>query len=1171
MDRLSLHLAIFAHLVDPAATMVGAASAAAVPAQKQEEPIRDYLLAATEPHDYTRRAWQVAGKLAGSFMEYECQREKMVNAWRENKALADDPMELAQKDIYKKVVLENTGNQTLFSYERSLKSLKDDKCKPPVHMFGVSIMAPFHARLLYRLAREAGQDFVLYETNPCAEFWEDVTTTGEDRWRKSWDKIRAIQPSQGELKFHDTILPENAKDPVLLKRWGKLGREKVKMLSVLEEGALGTVEFQSDWTGEMPDCGQSQQTVLREVQDRILMRKGSGKKLAQDTSIQVAGCPGMVREVETVYNSIIRNMSQTPDLRLTDIAILVTDMATYKPVLQSVFGRQSSGIPYNLTDSAAVNDSLYAQAFLKLLDLMDSDFSRREVFDLVFNSCFLARHGLEREDADQWLAWAESLGVFRNVPGPGKEDEPGNAVKPFSWTQAFARLRFGRISDATGNGLAFGTGQNSVRVLPFQDLESRNRTAVLRFCSVLEPLMARLRELRVAGMAAGKWATEMKSLLDDTLAVPRERAPEAFVMRSLLGSLDQFGKAFPDGQFGFHAVAEYMKGQLVDIPCRVGAPLTGGVTISSMRSLRMVPFRLVYVMGLGEGCFPRAPERFTLDLRLRSREIGDVSSPDLDRYVFLETLLATRDKLYLTYVCKDTRNDKEFYPCSVVNELEACLEAEILKEESAQQKAEFRRMILPLNAYSDVYFKKDTGAEGDNTWSDVLVSYSSLDASLAAEIRKAGAAGQAAESSVEENLSAAPAVAQAAKTEVTAAERVTLRQLKTFLENPAKAMLRRHLGLYDDEGDNPDAEFEPVTFEDFSDANIEAAVIQALAEGRASASTLPEVEALVGVEYEKARLHGLVPPPAFAVSGKKKMALSIMSHLNRKDGLMPWLAQRKDGQFIRNVCLGAAALDGDCGMKLPAVRFDGIPVEGARTVTVEVVGSLPVLWVEKETYWTLCMALASGPSAKPSKENPISKFWLQAQLFSLACLADRHAADGAPPVPEKLERPGDIAAGRALQILTLYKGGSSASCKFVSTPAEADGYMRRLLSAYLSVPPMFDLLPLKTIVEKSYPAAAETADVYRRRLEEGIESAEDSWREDCGDAPVIEDVIDSLAVPANALDKVKERIVPLSQWASRGAASAPVKNAVAGEPAQAKGESKPAKSARGKGAKGGTK
>jgi exodeoxyribonuclease V gamma subunit len=94
-----------------------------------------------------------------------------------------------------------------------------------------------------------------------------------------------------------------------------------------------------------------------------------------------------------------------------------------------------------------------------------------------------------------------------------------------------------------------------------------------------------------------------------------------------------------------------------------------GVVVASLLPMRAIPFRAVFVMGLGEGQFPEEGMELGLDLRRAERRPGDVAPEERDRYAFLETLVSTRERLFLSYVARDEHTGEPHVPSSVVTEL----------------------------------------------------------------------------------------------------------------------------------------------------------------------------------------------------------------------------------------------------------------------------------------------------------------------------------------------------------------------------------------------------------------------------------------------------------------------------------------------------------------------
>ena len=69
------------------------------------------------------------------------------------------------------------------------------------------------------------------------------------------------------------------------------------------------------------------------------------------------------------------------------------------------------------------------------------------------------------------------------------------------------------------------------------------------------------------------------------------------------------------------------------------------------------------------GSSPALTARLEFDLMRRAWRPGDPRKGDEDRYLFLETLLCARRRLYLSYVGRDLRGNAERQPSVLLREL----------------------------------------------------------------------------------------------------------------------------------------------------------------------------------------------------------------------------------------------------------------------------------------------------------------------------------------------------------------------------------------------------------------------------------------------------------------------------------------------------------------------
>jgi len=85
--------------------------------------------------------------------------------------------------------------------------------------------------------------------------------------------------------------------------------------------------------------------------------------------------------------------------------------------------------------------------------------------------------------------------------------------------------------------------------------------------------------------------------------------------------------------------------------------------------MRSIPFRVVCVLGMQDGSFPRCPAPPSFDLMAKQPRTGDESQRDDDRYLFLETLLSARDRFYVELRRQSVRDNSPRPPSVAVSEL----------------------------------------------------------------------------------------------------------------------------------------------------------------------------------------------------------------------------------------------------------------------------------------------------------------------------------------------------------------------------------------------------------------------------------------------------------------------------------------------------------------------
>jgi exodeoxyribonuclease V gamma subunit len=1093
---------------------------------------------------FHRKANQLADRLAQLFEEYEFHRGEMVAGWLDPAAPASAAPDLggesaaearshpptnpdlvldAQRALYVRLMAAgglrdridastNAGRLTLREYaDRILAAApKPAAGRPPVLLFGLAHVSPLHARLLHAL--DAFYDLDIYLHTPLAA--------------RCGDRRQLLDLT---LEAHAEARND---DPLAM--WGRAAVRTLRRLTPLLAGDTAlSLEIPADADDARPERG----CLLRAVQDRALGRAASAEVSAHDGSLRVVACPSPFREAEAVYQDVLHNLQNDPSLCPGDVAVLVPDMDDYRAPLEVAFAADGGrAVPYTLRDVPARDASHYAAGVEQLLELAEGRFPRADVCDLILNPCFVARLGVDRAEAEQWVAWARKLNVCHSFDRAAKAGDGYHDSLAYTWQLAMRRLRFGYLFERSGgDGDGGGALDESFDgVVPFGDIESGDAEAAGRFCEVVERLYRRLAPLRKLAATGATWRDELRRVFDDFLAAPADAPGEAGMRWKVDDALEDVADLDPvraalgeGGGFGIAMARQHLLDGLASVSGVVGRHQPGGVTVCQLATVRPLSFKLVYVLGLGEGDFPGTADASVLDLLAREPRPTDVSGPDLNRQLFLDAVLCCRRRLWLSYVDRDLQKDRPLYPSSVLSEL-----LRLVREHVAAGGPRFETVRVPLSAADPAYL---AGGNGDarrpvnSSPHDRLACLLRLRASgqvnLNGELTRRVAAARP-------DFHAPAPAAQPAGAGSPAPVPLPLRQVKKFLQNPAEATVQRHLRLFEDEVDPPedDEPFYSVFPNDWQCKDVVLRRFVADALSRGAADALERLDGEFDRYYAGCERVGSAPEGAYGDIDRERLRTQVRSIVGDQDDdddgplrLARFLRERAAG--------GAAARAAVVGSSpLPAAaagcvaRFPPLDLSLPDGRVARLSGSQAFLFLHEDALEVLAVTTKSDIRPGCVVHHAVEPF-----LFLTALRAGaRPGADGRTSA--------EWSAGRRL-VVHLAHGKGVATYDFGDVePDTARQYLEGLANEFLGTL-TYDLLPLEDVAQVGL--VPDLADRLRASLEEGGQSD----RGGRGSAELLRLI--EPRVPDDAFAVARRRLGPLFDAAARGAAGAAAVTATA--------------------------
>ena len=270
--------------------------------------------------------------------------------------------------------------------------------------------------------------------------------------------------------------------------------------------------------------------------------------------------------------------------------------------------------------------------------------------------------------------------------------------KETTWRFGLDRLLLGYAMPGEGRVLFRDT-------LPFDDVEGSEAELLGRLASFCEALFDVQRSLGGPRTIEG-WRDALGAALDRMIAEPDHGADELQAIRGALYDLAEEAHAAGfDEPVPLHVVRAGLEAHAsIARPGGEHAFLSGGVTVCALLPMRSIPSRVVCLLGMNDGAFPRQRRAPSFDLVAKHPRRGDRSPRDEDRYLFLEAILSARSRLLVTYVGRSMKDNAEIPPAVVVSEL-----LDVLDESFAGAEPDAARrhvvVVHPLQPFSPAYFR----------------------------------------------------------------------------------------------------------------------------------------------------------------------------------------------------------------------------------------------------------------------------------------------------------------------------------------------------------------------------------------------------------------------------------------------------------------------------------
>ncbi|RKS86821.1 DNA helicase/exodeoxyribonuclease V gamma subunit [Orbus hercynius] len=578
------------------------------------------------------KAWE-AGELVAELSQDEQQWQAIL--WREmiaySQRLSSKPLHRA--DIHHTVIAALKQKKLTRTQKKSLPKR--------IFIFGIVSLPPLYLALFNALSLHL--DVHIMFMNPCRQYWGDIV-----------DRSFVNKYIDDE---HVANMMLQQSHP-LLASWGKLGREHLVLLQDFQKQDIDAF-FDYDERTLLASVQQSILDLHSEPElaaNSYLLSSSEHKQeiLRNDDSLTIHACHSEQREVEVLYDYLLATLDRHQSIDLNDCVVMVADIEHYAPYIQAVFDNAPKNryLPYTISDQTFRYIEPIVQGFFLLLELPKSRLEIEYIFDLLEIPPIARHFNLNAENLVQLRHWIVDAGIRFGLDS--------NTDEPHSWLVGIQRMLLGYIMESQ-----LDSWQD---IFPYDGTTGLDAELV-GFLADFIAAIAKWHRLLSEPHSITQWQSLCAPLLDEFFLFDSDS--EALLMmieEQWQNIIEQALAANYCDELSITVLRELLQSKFQHnaISHRF---LIGKINFCTMMPMRSVPFKVVCLLGMNDGVYPRGISPLGFDLIYHHSRIGDRSRRNDDRYLFLEALLSAQQQLYISYIGYDIQTNELRYPSILVDEL----------------------------------------------------------------------------------------------------------------------------------------------------------------------------------------------------------------------------------------------------------------------------------------------------------------------------------------------------------------------------------------------------------------------------------------------------------------------------------------------------------------------
>jgi len=663
------------------------------------------------------RRWSTARHLADLFATYAATRPAMIENWAESRDVDAEGSPLAedrawQAGLWRRLRDELNAPSPVERMQAALARLRQEPessdLPQRLSIFGATRLSSDYLVVLAALADH--RDVHLWLTHPSPALWTTIrealigqgASIGPPHIGSSAHLARPAPIASPAHLLINRRRSDNPTDGFVDHRLlAYLGRDVAEL-------QLGLAATRPDATDLHygPVESATPATLLSRLQADIAANRAPRPPHERpvleptDRSVQFHACHGPDRQVEVLREVLVGLLADDRTLEPRDIVVMCPDIEKFAPLIAASFGLDTPEaqaehpghrLRVRLADRSLRQLNPLLALVSRLVALADSRVEASALLDMCAAPPVARKFSFSQDDLERLRDLVPRAGIRWGFDAAHRSRFQMGEFRQNTWAAGLERLLLGVTMDETDQHF-IGTA------LPLDDVDAGDVDLVGR----LAELVARVKKLITAcntPQSVAAWVDLFKHAIELLAAVPPGDAWQLSHAHHELGDLGLSSDEADDVLLDLADVSELLSDAFRGRPSRANFR-TGTLTVCTMLPMRSVPHRVVCLLGVDDGVFPRRPEPDGDNLIGNDEWVGDHDVRSEDRQLLLDAIMSARERLVVIFAGADPRSGSEIPPAVPVGELLDALDDSARAEdgEAIRTKITTRHPLQPFDA-----------------------------------------------------------------------------------------------------------------------------------------------------------------------------------------------------------------------------------------------------------------------------------------------------------------------------------------------------------------------------------------------------------------------------------------------------------------------------------------